>query len=549
MKQVLIIGFSAFSCFLNAQVSEELVVPRLVVGITIDQMRADMLARYWSGFGQDGFQRLIRNGSWMLDTRFHYVPTYTGPGHASIYTGTGPARHGIAANDWYDRDSDSYMYCVGDAESKSIGGAPNSAGRAPRNLMATTIADELERHTAGRSKTIGISLKDRGAILPIGRTGDMAYWFDPVSGNFVSSSWYTKGLPTWVREFNKEERAKLYLSKPWELLHPKEFYENNMTDDNPYERAIGGAAEPTIPLDLPGLYAKNGNLGLVAYTPLGNKLLTDMAISAILHEELGIDEVTDLLTISYSSTDHVGHAAGPRSMEVEDTYYRLDREIARLLVELDELVGEDRYLLFLTSDHGAVDVPAYLQQLKGSAGYVVKDSITYPIERVLERKYGTGPWIAAHLNYQLYLNDDLARERGVDLSDLQEDVLAVLRQDEMVAEVVTADQLLDSEFTRGLRALMQEGFVRHRSGDIMYALHPGYLLEPSDGVHRGTNHATGYSYDTQVPLLFFGYGIPERQVARSVTIKDIAPTIAMWCGFALPDACEGHAIHEVFKED
>lgn len=533
----------------TAQVSEELIVPRLVVGITVDQMRADMLARYWSGFGENGFQRLVRNGSWMLDTRFHYVPTYTGPGHASIYTGTGPAGHGIAANDWYDRGSKGFVYCVGDAGTTAIGGDPSAGGKSPRNLMATTIADELERHTGGRSKTIGISLKDRGAILPIGRTGDVAYWFDPASGNFVSSSWYTKGLPTWVREFNSEERSKLYLSKPWELLHPKEFYENHLVDDNKFERPIGGSARAALPLDLPGLYAANNDLGLISSTPLGNKLVTDMAIATILHEELGIDAVTDLLTISYSSTDYIGHATGPRSLEIEDTYYRLDQELARLMVELDELVGEDRYLLFLTSDHGAVDVPAYLKQLKGSAGYVNKDALVSFVEKQISAELGAGPWISAHMNFQLYLNHELAAERGIKMRELRRIAVDALRSESMIATAMAADELMDNEYDRGIRALMQQGYNRERSGDVMYALHPGYLLEPSDGQHKGTTHATGYSYDTQVPLLFFGYGIPERQVARSVSITDIAPTIAMWCGFALPDACEGHAIHEVFHEE
>ncbi len=549
MKKVLILLALAFSFPATSQVSEEIVVPRLVVGITIDQMRADMIARYWSGFGKDGFKRLVRKGAWMIDTRFQYVPTYTGPGHASIYTGASPSGHGIVANDWYDETTGELIYCVQDTTTQQFGGLSGAVGRSPKNLVSTTIADELERFTAGRSKTIGISLKDRGAILPIGRTGDNAYWFDPSTGHFVSSSWYSKGLPNWVREFNAEKRPELYLSKPWELKYPKGRYENHMLDANAFEHAIGGADRPAFPYDLPGLFAQTKDLNLLTYTPLGNKLVTDMAINCILHEELGIDETTDLLAISYSSTDKLGHATGPRSMELEDMYYRLDEEIARLLVELDELVGEDRYLLFITSDHGVVDIPAYLTQLKSSAGYVRKDNLETTVEKAIEAKYGPGPWIKAHMNYQMYFDMNKVAEVGADPAKVRSIAQQALFTNRDIAEVVTADQLLGQEFSRGPRAKMQEGYMRIRSGDVLYSLKPGYLLENEGDERKGTTHGSGHTYDTQVPLLFFGYGIPEMQVARTVHIEDIAPTIAMWCGFALPDACRGNAIHEVFVEE
>jgi predicted AlkP superfamily pyrophosphatase or phosphodiesterase len=345
--------------------------PKLVVGIVVDQMRVDYIYRYWNNFGEGGFKRLINEGAFLRNAHYTYVPTVTGPGHASIYTGSVPAYHGIVANDRYDRASGTTIYCVKDSTVQGVGSP--AAQSSPSQLLATTLADEIERRTDRQGKTIGVALKDRSSVLPIGRTGDAAYWF--VNGSFVSSTWYMKELPKWVNDFNAQQLTQQYLAQKWEPILPIEKYHQVLPDANPYEQNLTTGASNAFPYDLAALSKGPAGLGLITATPWGNTLTTDMALAALEGEQLGKDKITDLLAISYSSTDILGHKMGPRAMEVEDMYIRLDREIARLLTELNKSVGPGQFTLFLTADHGAVDVPAYLKDLKGSAGYVdVRDS-------------------------------------------------------------------------------------------------------------------------------------------------------------------------------
>ncbi len=341
--------------------------PKLVVGIVVDQMRTDYIYRYWNNFGTGGFKRLIGEGSFLRDAHYTYMPTVTGPGHASIYTGSVPAHHGIVANERYDRATGKLIYCVKDTTVQGVGSA--TAQSSPSQLLATTLADEIERRTDRQGKTIGVALKDRSSVLPIGRTGDAAYWFSG-SGSFVTSTWYMKQLPKWVEEFNARKLTEKYLNTTWTPLLTIEKYHQVLPDDNPYEQPLAVGAGSAFPYDLAALSKGPAGLTLIASTPWGNTLTTDLALAALAGEAMGQDNTTDLLAISYSSTDILGHKMGPRALEIEDMYIRLDQELARLLTELDKSVGAGKYTLFLTADHGAIDVPQYLKDLKGSGGYV-----------------------------------------------------------------------------------------------------------------------------------------------------------------------------------
>lgn len=522
--------------------------PRLVVGIVVDQMRADMVQRYWPNYGEGGFRRLVREGAYVRNTHYNYAPTYTAPGHASIYTGSTPAYHGIVGNDLYDRRTGEEYYCATDARVKGVGCSDVAGARSPVRLLATTLADELERRTERRSITVGISLKDRGAIMPIGRTGDAAYWFTGgVDGAFGTSTWYRPELPPWLQAFNAEGRAATYLDRTWELLLPKERYHEVLPDDNPYEIPLNGAATATLPQDLAALHRASGSTGILAYTPWGNTIVTDLALAAMEGEGMGLDAVTDLLAISYSSPDLLGHRVGPRAVELEDMYVRLDRELERLFKAMDARVGADRYVVFLTADHAAAEVPAYAKDLKGSAGYVPMEEVRAELAAALVDRYGAGPWVRHLLNEQVWLNDSLIAQRGIDPAPMRAWVARTLQQRADIAFAYTADQLQGSLLSTGPARSLQAGFHAARSGDVAFVMLPGYFERMGDGPGRGTTHGSIWNYDTHVPLFFMGQGIRQGEVVRRTAITDIAPTLAMLLGTALPDAANGDPIGEVLR--
>lgn len=513
--------------------------PKLVIGIVVDQMRPDYIQRYWENFGEGGFKRLIGEGAYLRNTHYSYVPTVTGPGHASIYTGSVPAHHGIVGNDMYDRASRKSYYCVSDPGVQGVG-SPN-AQSSPHRLLATTLADEIERRTDGRGRTIGVALKDRSSVLPVGRTGDAAYWYSS-TGSFVTSTWYRKELPLWLNTFNAQQLPQRYLSGVWKPLLPAERYHLALPDSNAYEQEITKGSGVHFPYDL-GALSRTAGPGLITTTPWGNTLTTDMALAALKGEELGTDDDTDLLAISYSSTDILGHRMGPRAMEMEDMYIRLDQDLARLLSELDNVVGAGRYTLFLTADHGAVDVPQYLKDLKGSAGYVVdlERSLENETHRVMDLVFGAdGPkqMIDTVFEGQVFLSEK-ARDGAVAYH-----LVDVMRRREDIAMAFDARELLAGDATaNGLREL-RNGFMPQRSGDILYALRPGHFEAEGSFLGKGTTHGSGWNYDTHVPVILYGQGVRHTEVVRRTTVADIVPTVAMIVGCALPDAAVGEPVPE-----
>lgn len=512
--------------------------PKLVVGIVVDQMRVDYIYRYWNNFGDGGFKRLIDEGAFLRDAQYPYVPTITGPGHASIYTGTTPSHHGIVSNDRYDRTTHADIYCVADSAVSGVGGTGAVGQRSPLQLLSTTLADEIERRTDRQGHTVGVALKDRSAILPIGRTGDEAFWFDPATGNFITSTWYMKELPRWVQDFNARGLAAQYLGNTWRPLLPLEKYHQVLPDENPYEQPLAAGGKAAFPYDLSAL-AKTAGPALIAATPWGNTLTTDIALAALNGERLGQDDITDLLAISYSSTDILGHKMGPRALEVEDMYIRLDQELSRLLTELDKSVGAGKYTLFLTADHGAVDVPAYLKDLRGSAGYVDANALRDRLLRTMPAQVSGGTLaIDTLMEGQVFLSS--GRNGSAEL------VAQTLRsfpevQDAFVVHSVTQGNASPEE----QRAL--NGYMPQRGGEILYTLKPGYFEAGGAFVGRGTTHGSPWNYDTHVPVLFFGQGVRHTEVVRPTAITDIVPTVCMIIGCALPDAATGAPVEEVLQ--
>lgn len=512
--------------------------PKLVVGVVVDQMRPDYIYRYWDNFSGGGFKRLIADGTFLRNTHYTYIPTVTGPGHASIYTGSVPAHHGIVANERYDRATRRMLYCVKDTAVKGVGQA--SAQASPFQLLATTLADEIERRTDGRGSTIGVALKDRSSVLPIGRTGDAAYWFSGSTGGFVTSTWYMNELPEWVQAFNGRKLTERYLDQRWEPFFPLERYHQALPDANDYEQPLAPGAGNAFPFDLAALSKGPAGLGLIASTPWGNTLTTDMALAALEGEQLGKDEVTDLLAISYSSTDILGHKMGPRALEIEDMYIRLDQELARLLNALDEAVGKGRFTLFLTADHGAVDVPQYLRDLQGSAGYVDVRELGRRLLAALPAQVSGGTFaLDTIMDGQVFLRG--GSQGGIEAA------ARVLRSFPEIHRVMTAgngtERMPPDAFDLGVI----NGYMPQRCGDILYTLKPGYFEAEGAYVGKGTTHGSGWTYDTHVPVLLYGQGIAQGEVLRRTAVADIVPTVCMVVGCALPDAAVGDPVPEALQ--
>ena len=414
--------------------------PKLVVGIVVDQMKMEYLYRFSDDFSPNGFKRLMGNGYTFQNMHYNYMPTYTAPGHASIYTGTTPATHGIVGNEWFSRATGKEVYCTDDFSVKTIGDGTKEEGEmSPKNLLSTTITDELRMATNFKGKVIGMSLKDRGAILPAGHFANWAFWYSK-TGSFISSTFYGEKLPEWVTQFNKEKHFLPYINKGWDLFKPAATYNESLADDNAYEGLLYNSKAPVFPYDLMGMYAKN-DAGVIRSTPFGNNLLAEFAMKAIEKEELGKDNITDFLTVSFSSTDYVGHLLGPRSMELQDTYLRLDETIAEFLVYLDKTVGKDNYLLFLTADHAGAENVNFLKDNKYNVASVSPKDIRKDLKDFSVKTFGED-LILNYSNFNLFFNKEIIKSKSLDLTKVKQSFKDYLMSKVHVKKVYTEEEIL-----------------------------------------------------------------------------------------------------------
>ena len=517
--------------------------PKLVVGIVVDQMRYDYLTRFWDQYGEGGFKRLVNEGFNCKNHHFNYAPTSTGPGHTSIYTGTSPAMHGIIGNDWYDKESGEMVYCAGDDSYESVGTTSDAGKMSPHRMLTTTVTDQLRLHTQQRGKVIGVALKDRGAILPAGHSANAAYWFEGgATGNWITSSYYMDALPQWVVDFNASNAVEVY-KKPWTTLKPIETYVESGTDANSYEGLQKGETVTSFPHDFPKIWEANGEFDLLRRSPYGNNITADFALAALEGEDLGQDAITDFLAISFSSTDYVGHFYGVNSKEIEDTYIRLDQDLARILTTLDEKVGKGAYTVFLTADHAAIQVPAYLQDQKIPAGYLDMGGIKAKFDEFLKYKYGTTDVVKNLSNYQLFLDHKILANLDIDLDDAEEDIAKELLGYEGIGQVYTGYQMWANNYTKGIAYILQNGYNQKRSGDVLLVPNLGYISYS----RTGSTHGSPQIYDTHVPLLLYGMGIKQGSTVNRTEIPDIAPTISALLGMAFPNGTTGKPIGEVLK--
>ncbi len=533
MRYLLLICFVFLSFVVYAQPDGQ---PKLVVGITVDQMRYDYLNRYWNHYGDNGFKRLIRDGFNCRNLHYNYGPTFTGPGHASIFTGTTPRYHGIIANDWYDRQAGRTIYCSEDRGVRSVGQDTPAGQMSPKNMKAPTVTDELKLFTAGRSKIIGISIKDRGATLPAGHAADAAYW---MTQKWISSTHYMDQLPQWVADFNNNMHQ--WIPDEWNTLLPIDQYVESWDDDNEYEYAFRGKERPVFPYNLKELMPENGGMSMIKATPFGNTISFEFAKAAIINESMGSDEVPDFMALSLSSPDYIGHMFGPQAVEVQDNYLRLDRDIADFLQFLDNEIGKGDYLVFLTADHGGAMVPAHLEDLNIPGGNIDGSLINKSAKAFLQQHFGTDSLIMHYSNDQFFLNTERIYRMGQEPEYVAQLLADFVMNFEGVAETYTAWDLKRTTFTDQITGALQQGFNHQRSGDVALIFESGWI----EYGRRGTTHGSLYNYDTHVPALFYGWGVNPGYTDERLEIIDIAPTIATLLQISMPAAATGKPIRKI----
>ncbi|MGY5848685.1 alkaline phosphatase PafA [Salegentibacter sp. HM20] len=518
--------------------------PKLVVGIVVDQMRYDYLTRFWDRYGDEGFKRMINQGFNFKNNHFNYVPTYTGPGHASVWSGTSPMNHGIIGNGWFDKFTDEWVYCAGDDEVTPVGTKDKAGKMSPHRMKTTSVADENRLFTQMRGKTIGVALKDRGSILPAGHTANAAYWFHGKNeGKWITSSWYMNDLPQWVKDFNKSGKADSYF-KTWNTLYDIETYKESGSDLNEFEGGFAGKETADFPYDLKKLKGKNGNYEIIKITPFGNDLTTEFAKAAVEGEQLGQDDDTDFLTLSFSSTDYIGHNFGVNSKEVQDAYLRLDQNIADFLKFLDEKVGEGEYTVFLTADHGAVDVPAYLQSLKIPGGLFDDTAFNDSLKSFIAEDFKTEELIKHISNGQVFFNYENMKKAEIAQRDLEDAVAAYILKQNQIDKVITRSQLMSGSFNNSIETSLQNGWHQRRSGDVVFVVNPATIVYSK----TGSTHGSGLTYDTHAPLLFFGAGIKQGSTYQRSEIPDIAPTISALLGISFPSGATGRPLDVMLSE-
>ena len=541
--------------------------PKLVVGIVVDQMRWDYLYRYYSHYGSDGFKRLMRGGFNCQQAMINYLPSFTAPGHTCIYTGSVPAIHGIAGNDWFENGK--FTYCTDDKTVQPVGGSKIWGQMSPRNLLTTTVTDELRLATNLRSRVFAVSLKDRSSILPGGHLANGAYWFDDSTGNFMTSSYYEGSIttmscqhceqpiyysnPKWLEDFNSRRLPDSMLTKDWELRDDIRSYsqsELEMSDNTSnISRYKGKIAKNDFYANFPHraqFFVGNGmtKYNTIRKIPAGNTLSLKLAKACIEGNALGQKDATDFLALSLSATDYAGHTFGPNALEMEDMYIRLDGDIARFLRYLDNHIGEGEYTVFLTADHGAAHNSLLMNDLDIPAGNVSESKLRKDLNDYLKTQLGRDSMVKTLENYQVTLNE--AKLAGMDLN--RESLLTFIRSwlqkrpEVQFAVVMGTDEV--SALPEPIRTMAINGYYAPRCGKILIILKPGYYAGYAP---TGTTHGTWNPYDTHIPLLFYGWGIRRGETYREVHMTDITATLSALLHIQMPNGCIGKVIPEALR--
>ncbi len=539
------------------------VKPKLILQITVDQLRGDQPTRYYDRLGEGGFRYLWESGIVYRDAHHAHANTETIVGHTTLATGAHPAAHGMVGNLWFDRESGFTVYNVEDTNYRLLskdGGVDASTeidptqraargdGRSPAAILVTTFADELRSNNGGKSKVIGVSVKDRGAISMAGHSGT-AYWFSKASGEFVTSTYYLSQYPDWVINFNSTQPAQKFAGTSWELLQDRSSYVFGDSDNREWETDVAGFGR-VFPHSFGDGTSKYFNTWLTL-SPAGDQLVLDFAKRALVEEQLGKGDATDYLSVSFSATDYVGHVFGPSSLEAEDNILRLDRTLAELFAFIDEQVGLDNTLIVLSADHGGPDAPGYLKSLGIPAGYIDPDSWDKEtaIARIRERFRIKGPLIEAYEHPYLYFSDKVKNDKLIDQEILEAAVVEELSRFEGVSLAVSSSALRSGNLpdTELYRAVINN-FNSKRSGDVFIVFEPNWFINDFDGLTVASTHGSPWAYDTYVPIVFAGAGLEARTVDRRVQTIDVAATLSAFMGIKPPSGSAGRPLAEVLEQ-
>jgi predicted AlkP superfamily pyrophosphatase or phosphodiesterase len=513
--------------------------PKLVVGLVVDQMRWDYLYRYYNRYSNGGFKRLVNQGFSAENTFIPYTPTYTACGHSSIYTGSTPAINGIIGNDWYDPQLKRNVYCAEDTTVKTVGSDTRAGLMSPKNMLVTTITDELRLATNFKSKVIGISLKDRGSILPAGHSANAAYWYDGETGDWITSTHYMTQLPAWVSEYNKLKMPNKYFGQNWNTLYPIETYTQSTADNKPYEGKARGEETPTFPHPTK-LYA-NKNFDMIKSLPYGNTMTLDLAKVAIQAEGLGQGSSTDFLAVSCSSTDYVGHQYGANSIEAEDTYLRLDKDLEDFFNYLDAKLGKGNYLFFLSADHGVAHVPGFMKENKLPGGLFSDSQVIKSLNATIAEQYKVKKAIITSSNSQFYFDHEAIKEAKADFDAIKTLAMETLKKQDAVADAIDLSKLSSTTLPEAIKKAVTYGYNAKRSGDIYYILKSGYF----GGGSTGTTHGAWYPYDSHIPCVFMGWNVKPGKTNKTHYMTDIAATLAAMLHIQMPSGCVGEPITEL----
>ncbi len=521
--------------------------PRLVIGIIVEQLRYDQLERIWDILPDNGLKRMVSEGTYYRNVSVDYLSTQAAPGFATISTGASPSSHGITSDTWFHPFNDQMIFSVQDPEAGAVGGSFETGLYSPVNLLSSTFADELQMSTCGASKVYGIGIKEMGAIIMAGHAADGSFWFDDRTGTWMSSNYYVDALPGWLMDFNAMLLPGQYLNHPWQPLMDPARYPGCQADSNALERGFEG--QTWFPYDLKSLSTKGKLLNttrdysVLRETPFADDFTNELAYRLIDNEQLGQDDVTDYLAITYSATDYIGHRFGPSSVEASDALVRLDKNIGQLLDRIDKSLGKRNVLVYFVSAHGVSEIPAVLEQSRIPSGYFRLNQSLQLLRSYLNAVYGKGDWVKGFFDNQIFLNRGLIEDADISLEEIQKQVARFMVQFSGIATAVPTSAFEMSDFAGGLLLKMNNNYSQQRSGDVMIALNPGWV-EKTDHV---TGHNSPYEYDSHVPLIWFGWTASRASVTRSVTTRDIAVTLSVLCKIPLPNSASGDPLHELFR--
>lgn len=538
--------------------------PKLILQITVDALRGDLPERFNTLYGKDGWNYLLKKGVHYNNANYTHANTETIVGHASLATGTTPANHGMVGNVWFDREEGRLVYNVEDAnyhllsenadvdqktEIDPTQRTARSDGRSPNNIITSTFSDELAVHFNGQSKIFGVSVKDRGAISMAGHSGK-AFWFSKKNGQFVTSNYYYDKYPDWVTNWNAEKHAMKFAGKSWELTHPIEKYAFGQADDREYETDVAGFGKT-----FPHAYGEADDKYFttkLTLSPAGDDLTLSFAKTLIANEELGKDDVPDYLSVSFSSTDYVGHVFGASSLESEDNQVRLDKSLKELFAYVDEHVGLDNTLIVLSADHGQPEVPGYLHLLgrKHANYFDVKGLDKDPVFKKLKQRFGIGKdLIKDFFQPYIYLDRKLIKSKGLDQAEIEKAIANELMKIPGISLALSSSELQNNQVEDSpLTRAVLHNFNHKRSGDIYIVFTPDVFINDFDGLIVSSTHGSPWRYDTHVPVIFAGNGLKAAQFSEPITPYDIAPTLSAIVGAKYPSGAIGKPLNEVLKK-